>query len=84
MNNLADIKVLRNNYEQIQKKVIETAIKCNRNPAEIKILSVSKTHNYEIIAQAIQAGIPIFAESYAQEFRDKNKNLTKVVFTWKG
>jgi len=75
MDKFDSVKILKNNYEQILKKVTETALKCNRNPDEIKILAVSKTHNYEIIMQAIQAEIPIFAESYAQEFRDKNKNL---------
>jgi len=76
MDKSEQINILKNNYEQILKKVSETATNCNRNPNEIKILAVSKTHNFEVIAQAIQAGIPIFAESYAQEFRDKNKFLT--------
>jgi len=83
LNNSDSINFFRNNYEKILKKITETAQKFNRNPNEIKILAVSKTHNYEIVMQAIQAATsiftenknPIFAENYAQEFRDKNKNL---------
>jgi pyridoxal phosphate enzyme (YggS family) len=75
-NKILDSKIsFRNNYEQILKRITEISKKYNRNPNEIKVLAVSKTHNYETIIQAIQAGIPILAENYAQEFRDKNKDL---------
>ena len=68
--------ILKQNYIDICNKVSTAAIKANRKPEDIKVLAVSKTHNYTIIADAIKAGIPIFAESYAQEFRDKYKDLS--------
>ena len=70
-----DIETLKNNYNEIEKKIINKANECNRNPTEIKILAVSKTHSSETILNGIQAGIPIFAENYAQEFRDKNREV---------
>ncbi|MDR0927564.1 MAG: YggS family pyridoxal phosphate-dependent enzyme [Ignavibacteria bacterium] len=69
--------IYKENYENIQNKIIRAANAVGRNPDDIKILAVSKTHNYEVIANAISAGIPVFAENYAQEFRDKNKELTE-------
>ena len=75
MNNFDSEKKFSEHYNLILEKIAETAEKCNRNPNEIKVLAVSKTHTSDVIIQAIQAGIPIFAENYAQEFRDKNKEL---------
>ena len=70
-----NINTLKNNYNEIKEKVAKKANECNRNPEEIKILAVSKTHPSETILNAIAAEIPIFAENYAQEFRDKNREV---------
>ena len=62
---------LYQNYLNILNKIESATKKTKRNPDDIKILAVSKAQNIEVLTDAINAGIPIFAESYAQEFRDK-------------
>jgi pyridoxal phosphate enzyme (YggS family) len=69
-------EIIKNNYQNVCNKVRDAALKVNRNPNDIKILAVSKTHDHSVLTDAINAGIPIFAESYAQEFRDKYKELS--------
>lgn len=64
------------NYKKIQNTINETAIKCGRNPDQIKIISVSKTFSTELIQQAINSGIRIFAENKVQEADRKIAKLT--------
>ncbi len=56
-------------------KISTTAIKIGRNPEDIKLLAVSKTQSVDVLLKAISVGINLFAENYAQEFRDKNKQI---------
>jgi pyridoxal phosphate enzyme (YggS family) len=63
------------NYYNVLNKVTDVVKKIKRNPNDIKILAVSKTITADILIDAINTGIPIFAESYAQEFRNKYKQL---------
>ena len=66
------------NYINIINKIEYTAKKINRNPDDIKVLAVSKSHTASILADAINTGIPILAENYAQEFRDKYIELSNL------
>ncbi|PKL18638.1 MAG: YggS family pyridoxal phosphate-dependent enzyme [Spirochaetae bacterium HGW-Spirochaetae-5] len=59
------------NYKRIKNEVIETALKCGRNPDDIKIISVSKTFAVEKIQEAVNSGIKIFGESKVQEAYSK-------------
>ncbi len=64
-----------NNWQKVRDDVREHAIKCGRNPDDIIILAVSKTHPVEKIMEAMDCGIGNFGENYAQEFRDKYTHL---------
>ncbi|TAL69558.1 MAG: YggS family pyridoxal phosphate-dependent enzyme [Bacteroidetes bacterium] len=63
------------NFEQIQRRVFEAATGCGRNPEEITIVAVSKTHPLELIKAGMDAGIKVFGENYAQELKEKNDAL---------
>jgi len=63
------------NYNRIRDKVIETAIKCSRDPDQIRILPVSKTFSSQIIQEAINSGINIFGENKIQEAGEKKSVL---------
>ena len=80
---MVSVEQLEKNYNDVLSRVRTAAVNCDRNPADIKVLAVSKTHNHTVIEQAIESHIPIFAESYAQEFRDKyqllSDNYTKIL-----
>jgi pyridoxal phosphate enzyme (YggS family) len=64
------------NYNRIKDIINETAIKCSRNPADIQILTVSKTFSAPIIQEAINSGIKFFGESKIQEAGEKSQILT--------
>jgi PLP dependent protein len=62
---------LRANFDQIQESVIRAAHECGRSPDEIRIIAVSKTQSNDVVQAALDAGITIFGENYAQEIKDK-------------
>jgi pyridoxal phosphate enzyme (YggS family) len=59
------------NYNRIKNDIIETALKCGRNPDDIRIISVSKTFSLEKIQESINSGIKLFGESKVQEAYSK-------------
>jgi PLP dependent protein len=65
------IEELKNNYNKVQVKISEAAIRSNRDPDDIQIVAVTKTHPLEMIMDSMKAGISVFGENYAQELRDK-------------
>lgn len=67
---------IANNWHQVQNNVHNHALQCGRNPEDIIILAVSKTHSPAIICEGIEAGIRYFGENYAQEFRDKYAEIS--------
>lgn len=62
---------LKQRWNQLQEDVYKHTVLCGRNPNEISIIGVSKTHPYETIIEGLESGINHFGENYAQEFRDK-------------
>jgi pyridoxal phosphate enzyme (YggS family) len=72
---MLDIELLSQNYHNILNKVKCAAKKAHRNFNDIKVLAVSKTQSANVLIKSADAGISIFAENYAQEFRDKYKQL---------
>ncbi|HZU08608.1 MAG TPA: YggS family pyridoxal phosphate-dependent enzyme [Pseudacidobacterium sp.] len=49
--------------------------RAGRNPDEVHLMAVSKTHPAEAIAAAFQAGIRLFGENRVQEFQQKSSGL---------
>ncbi len=73
---------IKKNYEYVMNKISEHALKVGRNPDEIKIVAVTKTHPIEIIKAAYDFGLRIFGENYAQELRDKSVQLNFSDIEW--
>jgi PLP dependent protein len=65
------IEMLRENWQIVKDKAEIAAISCNRLPEDIKIIAVSKTKPVEQVYAAIEAGMNIFGENYAQELHSK-------------
>lgn len=72
---LPELSEIEKNWKVVSYQVAETAIKCGRNPDDIKILAVSKTQSEEIIKLAVKAGIPLLGENYSQELVRKYRAL---------
>ncbi|MEI6090537.1 MAG: YggS family pyridoxal phosphate-dependent enzyme [bacterium] len=63
--------MLRENWQIVKEKAAKAAISCNRLPEDIKIIAVSKTKPVEMVYAAIEAGMNLFGENYAQELQSK-------------
>ncbi len=64
------------NWNRIKRIVSSKATSCGRNPDDVKIIAVSKTHPAQFIKWGIDAGIPIFGENYAQEAKEKYEDVS--------
>jgi hypothetical protein len=53
----------------------DAAVRCGRDPREVKLVAVSKTHPAGAIREAYDAGQRLFGENYAQELRGKAEEL---------
>jgi len=62
---------IADNLASIQERISKAALRAGRNPAEIRLVAVSKTVSTENIQQAIAAGVTILGENYVQEARNK-------------
>ncbi|HEX7961583.1 MAG TPA: YggS family pyridoxal phosphate-dependent enzyme [Terriglobales bacterium] len=56
---------------QVRERIARAARRAGRNPDEVTLMAVSKTHPAENIIAAYQTGIRIFGESRVQEFAAK-------------
>lgn len=59
------------NIESIQKEKAEAAERAGRNPEDILLCAVTKTHTAEEINEAIRAGVTDIGENKVQEILDK-------------
>ena len=59
------------NLGTIREQIAAAAEKSGRNPSDIRLVAVSKTHPAEAVAAAVAAGQRVFGESRVQEAREK-------------
>lgn len=70
---------IADNIASIQERISKSALRAGRNPAEIRLVAVSKTVSAESIQEAIAAGVTILGENYMQEARNKIARIEKQV-----
>ena len=70
---------IADNLSSIQERIGTAALRAARNPAEIRLVAVSKTVSAENIQQAIAAGVTMLGENYVQEARNKIARVGKQV-----
>jgi PLP dependent protein len=61
---------------RIQESIHSAARHSGRNPGDIALIAVSKTHPAERIREAYEAGLRLFGENRVQEFAGKAGSLT--------
>ena len=59
------------NLEVVKKQIATAGQRCGRNPSDVRLVAVSKTHPAEAVAAAAATGQRIFGESRVQEAREK-------------
>src|SRR5438445_7090202 len=59
------------NVARVRDRIAATARRAGRNPMEIALMAVTKTHPPELIREAHAAGLRLFGENRVQEFAGK-------------
>lgn len=72
------VEEIKANWHAVKEKANKAALQSGRNPADVTVIAVSKTHPKEMIINALKAGIKVFGENYAQELRDKHKDISEI------
>ena len=67
---------------RVRQSIDDTAMRAGRNPDEIRLIAISKTHSHEAVAAAISAGQREFGESTTQEALPKISRLANPSITW--
>src|SRR6201999_3328906 len=68
--------VLRDNIARVCERIDAAAARANRNPSEITLIGVSKTHPAEMIRAAYEAGLREVGENRVQEWEGKRQAPT--------
>ena len=66
---------IRENIEGIQARIAAACARVGRDPAEVRLVAVSKTKPATLIEEAAAAGQRLFGENYVQEFADKTEQV---------
>jgi pyridoxal phosphate enzyme (YggS family) len=67
------------NLKRVKDRIEKAADRTQRDVEEIKLVAVSKGVEAGRVIEAVECGINIFGENYAQEFRDKCKIVEESV-----
>jgi hypothetical protein len=65
-----DVGITRN-LAQVQERVAEAALRADRDPTEVVLVAVSKTHPPETVVDAYRAGVRHFGENRVEEGEEK-------------
>lgn len=70
-----DARTIADNVERVERQILAACHKAGRNPNEVKLMAVSKTHPVEGLSAAYAAGLRLFGENRVQEFQLKSPQL---------
>jgi PLP dependent protein len=65
-------------WRAISARVAAAAERAGRDPSDVCIVAVSKTHPASAVVQAIAAGVTVCGENYVQELLGKQQELTEL------
>ena len=69
-------------YKEVLSRIETAAKAAGRDPAEIKLVAVSKTHPIETIQNALNAGVEVFGENKVQEAEMKVAEIGRENAEW--
>jgi len=71
--------VLLNNIKNIYRKIAHASLRAERDPYDVKLVTVTKTVSFEKIREAIDLGLRVFGENRVQEAQEKIEALASLV-----
>ena len=79
---IQSFETIRTRLDDVRRRIAMSARRCRREPEEITLLAVTKTHPVQIIQQAIEAGVTDLGENRVQEAEEKIEQLGSVNVRW--
>jgi pyridoxal phosphate enzyme (YggS family) len=75
-------ETLRSNLAAIRDRIAAAAERAGREPSDVKLVAVSKTHPTKTLRAAIDAGATMLGENKVQEAEDKVAELGRAAAEW--
>jgi pyridoxal phosphate enzyme (YggS family) len=75
-------KNIADNLKAVRQRMVDTCLRCGRDPASVRLVCVTKTVDADVVKAAIAAGAGMFGENYIQEARDKCRLLADDPVSW--
>ena len=69
--------MIKENYLDVQKKVVAACERAGRDPKEVTLIAVSKTKPVSMIEELLPLGVVDFGENKPQELKEKYEVLPK-------
>jgi len=73
---------MKNRIKGVLERIAEAAERAGREPTEVGLVAVTKTHPAAAVREAADAGLTVFGENYIQEARDKIEELADLDLSW--
>lgn len=73
---------LQQNLAEIRSRIEQAALRVGRNPEDVKLVAVSKTHPATVLREAIAAGAGILGENKVQEAEGKILEIGRDAAEW--
>ena len=70
------------NLIAVRQRIVEACRRCGRQPAGVRLVSVSKTFSAEVVREALAAGQTDFGENYVQEWQEKRQSFLREPVRW--
>lgn len=70
------------NLAVIKQRIQRACLRANRDPAQVKLIGVSKTVPADRVREGIQAGVTLLGENYVQEAQEKIAQLQGLGASW--
>lgn len=74
--------MLRENLAAVRKRIEHAARRVGRDPSEVTLVAVSKTHPASALREAIDAGMNVFGENKIQEAESKIAEIGREQARW--
>ena len=81
-NLMVDLALIQERLGSVRQQIEITARRCNRDPREISLIAIGKTHPLEVLRDAIGAGVSDLGENRVQEAEAKIIALGRHAVRW--
>ena len=79
---LASVSDIATNLKQVRERIASAATRAGRDPNEIKVVAVTKTHSADVIRKALTDGLALFGENKVQEAESKIGEIGRDTAKW--